>query len=57
VCSHFTVWVNRVGKERIDALIRMYRGPKTAVELRFQILWAGIVETGGTFNIGQPVNP
>jgi phage gp46-like protein len=57
IASSFDVHVNRVGKERIDALIRMYRGPNTAVELRFQILWAGIIETGDIYDIGSPINP
>jgi phage gp46-like protein len=57
VASSFDVHVNRIGKERIDALIRMYRGPKVAVDLRFQILWAGIIESGGSYDIGTPITP
>lgn len=57
IASTFDVEVTRVSRERIDALIRMYRGPEAAIDLRFQILWAGMVEAGGTFDIGSPVNP
>jgi phage gp46-like protein len=39
ICSRFDVWVQRVGKERIDALVRIYRGPEAAIDLRYQILW------------------
>ena len=49
------VIVSRVTKQRIDALVRIYRGPALEVELRYQILWSGIRERGGDFDIGQPV--
>jgi hypothetical protein len=26
-------------------LIRLYRGPDLAVDLRYQVLWAGIIES------------
>jgi phage gp46-like protein len=44
IASRMEVVANRVGRERIDALIRLYRGPLRAVELRYQILWEGIQE-------------
>lgn len=37
------VEVVRFDTQRIDALVRLYRGPLTAVELRYQILWQDIV--------------
>jgi phage gp46-like protein len=37
--SSFDVEVDRVDVQRIDAYIVIYRGPKTPVDLRFQILW------------------
>jgi phage gp46-like protein len=43
ICSHIEIKAVRVGKERIQALIRIYRGPKLAIELRYQTLWADIV--------------
>lgn len=42
--SAMDVQVARVGKERIEALVRLYRGPELAVELRYQVLWDGIEE-------------
>lgn len=42
IASSFDVEAQRVGVERIDALVTIYRGPKTPVELRFQILWQEI---------------
>jgi phage gp46-like protein len=38
------VEVVRFDTQRIDALVRLYRGPTTAVELRYQILWQDIIE-------------
>jgi len=42
--SRMSVQVQRVDRQRIDALIQLYRGPTLAVDLRYQILWADIVE-------------
>ena len=39
IATAFDVEAVRVGVERIDALVVIYRGPKTPVELRFQVLW------------------
>jgi phage gp46-like protein len=39
VCSGFEVIVQRIDKQRIDALIRIFRGPLSDIELRYQILW------------------
>jgi phage gp46-like protein len=44
VASQLEVRVRRVNQERIDALIRMYRGPDIEIELRYQILWEDIME-------------
>jgi phage gp46-like protein len=55
--SAMYVEATRVGKERIDALVRIYRGPITEIELRYQILWEGMLEEGGDYNIGHPANP
>lgn len=40
--SRMDVNVMRIDSQRIDALIRLYRGPELAIELRYQILWEGI---------------
>jgi phage gp46-like protein len=37
--STFSVFVERVDTQRIDALIQIYRGPLLAIELRYQLLW------------------
>jgi phage gp46-like protein len=39
IVSGFDVEAVRVGIERIDAYVLLYRGQKTPVELRFQVLW------------------
>jgi phage gp46-like protein len=44
ICSRIDVEATRVGKERIDVFVMMYRGPKTAIQLRFEYLWDGVIE-------------
>jgi len=44
VASSADVQVARVDTQRIDALVTIYRGPLSAVQLRYQILWEGIIE-------------
>jgi phage gp46-like protein len=44
VASRMYVKAVRVGVERIDALVRLYRGPELAVDLRYEVLWNDIVE-------------
>jgi phage gp46-like protein len=39
ICSGFDVWATRVDKQRIDALLRIYRGPLPEIELRYAVLW------------------
>lgn len=39
------VQVEQIDTQRVDALVRLYRGPTTAVELRYQILWQDIIES------------
>lgn len=39
IATSFDVEAWRVGKEQIDAVVVIYRGPKRPVDLRFQILW------------------
>ena len=43
ICSHIDVNAMRVGKEQIDVAVTIYRGPKTAIELRWQYLWSEMV--------------
>ena len=42
ICSDFDVWTSRVDDQRIDALVRVYRGPLPSIDLRFEILWDGM---------------
>lgn len=44
IASTLRVNVERVGRERIEAHVIMYRGPQIAVDLRFQVLWAQLLE-------------
>jgi phage gp46-like protein len=44
LASGMQIDVERVDTQRITALIRLYRGPKTAIELQYEILWQGIIE-------------
>jgi phage gp46-like protein len=39
ICSNFDVEVTRVDRQRIDALLRIYRGPLPAIDLRYAVLW------------------
>jgi phage gp46-like protein len=39
ICSSFAIWVTRVDAQRIDALLRIYRGPRPEIDLRYAILW------------------
>ena len=44
IASRMHVDVERIGVETIGALVRLYRGPRLAVDLRYEILWEDIVE-------------
>jgi phage gp46-like protein len=39
ICTSVEATVGRVGLDRIDVYVIMYRGPKDAIALRFQMLW------------------
>jgi phage gp46-like protein len=55
--SRMAVEATRVGTEQIDALVRIYRGPQLEIEMRYQVLWDGVVEADGRYDVGQLVNP
>jgi phage gp46-like protein len=44
IASALQVSAQRTGRERIEALVRLYRGPQLAVELRYQVLWDELIE-------------
>jgi phage gp46-like protein len=52
--SSLEVVVTRVDKQRVDAIIRIYRGPVLEIDLRYQILWDGMVATSDFADIGTP---
>ena len=55
--SRRAVEATRIGKEQINAPVRIYRGPRLEIELRYQILWDGVVEADGRYDIGRLANP
>jgi hypothetical protein len=52
--SRMDVVVTRVDVQRIDALVRIYRGPTLEIDLRYQILWDGIIGESEFADIGSP---
>jgi phage gp46-like protein len=42
ICSRFDIMSVRVDKQQISAVVRLYRGPQTAIDLMYQVLWQGI---------------
>lgn len=55
--SAMSVQATRVDKQRIDALVRIYRGPTLEIELRYAVLWEGMIAAGGGYDIGKSVAP
>jgi len=51
------VEATRIGKERIDARVRIYRGPDLEIDLRYQILWDGVIAAAADYDIGKAINP
>ena len=50
ICSTYQIADVRVDKQRIDALIQIFRGPKAVVDLRYQLLWDNIRATDALAN-------
>jgi phage gp46-like protein len=44
IASRFEVGVERTGTERIEALVKIFRSARLAVELRYEVLWDDILE-------------
>jgi phage gp46-like protein len=40
MCSAIVVQATRIGRERIDVAVTIYRGPQTAIQLIFQDMWS-----------------
>jgi phage gp46-like protein len=53
IASRMEVVATRNGRQRIDALVRLYRGPERVVDLRYQILWEGVVAEATGYDIGD----
>jgi len=43
IATKFQILSVRVDKQRIDVGVRIYRGPKQAIDLMYQLLWQGIM--------------
>jgi len=43
IVSRIEIDILRVAEQRIDALVRLFRGPETAIEMRYQVLWSDII--------------
>ena len=54
-----SMWVKaeRTGRDQINAIVRIYRGPTLEIELQYQILWSDIIATGSAWNVGILPNP
>lgn len=55
IASHMEVEAERVSDQQINARIRLFRGPALAVDLRYQVLWVGIIESSDYYDIGRPI--
>lgn len=55
--SQMFVQATRTADSRIDALVRIYRGPTVEVELRYAVLWEGIIAASGDYDIGKQAIP
>jgi phage gp46-like protein len=55
ICSRFTVEAERASDQQINALVRMYRGPLPAIELRYAILWQEqAIDSEYSYAMGYP---
>jgi phage gp46-like protein len=43
IASRFEIMSMRTSKQQIDAVVRIYRGPRTAIDLMYQMLWQGLM--------------
>lgn len=44
IASRIEVRAQRVGRQEIDVFVTIFRGPKTAIQLRFAYLWDQVVD-------------
>jgi phage gp46-like protein len=50
--SLMEVEATRNGRERIDALVRLFRGPVMEIELRYSVLWSDIIRSSDAADLG-----
>jgi phage gp46-like protein len=43
IATRYQILSMRVSKQQINAVVRIYRGPKVAIDLMYQMLWQGIM--------------
>jgi len=44
IASRYEILSVRVDKQRIDAVVRLFRGPRTSIDLSYQALWDGMTQ-------------
>jgi phage gp46-like protein len=57
IATHMEVEATHVSRDRIDARVRLFRGPSLEVDLRYQILWDGVIVASENYDIGKAKNP
>jgi phage gp46-like protein len=43
IASRYQILSMRVSKQQLDCVVRIYRGPRAAIDLMYQMLWQGIM--------------
>jgi hypothetical protein len=43
IATRYQILSMRVSKQQLNAVVRVYRGPKVAIDLMYQMLWQGIM--------------
>jgi phage gp46-like protein len=43
IASRYEIMSMRVSKQQLNAVVRIHRGPRTAIDLMYQMLWQGIM--------------
>jgi hypothetical protein len=43
IATRYEILSMRVSKQQLDVVVRIYRGPRVAIDLMYQMLWQGIM--------------
>jgi hypothetical protein len=43
IASRYEILSMRADKQQISSIVRIYRGPSYAIDLKYQMLWQGIM--------------